>query len=148
MSAPTGPFRPGEDPLARLPHGPEFRFLDRILELEGGRRGVGIFRLRGDEPFLRAHFPGDPVMPGVLLVEAGAQLAGAVAQSDPLEAPLRRLRLAGIRRAKFKGAVRPGDTIRIVAEVVSRLGGLILAEAQAWVGDQSIMEAEITLAGD
>ncbi|MFA6547132.1 MAG: beta-hydroxyacyl-ACP dehydratase, partial [Limisphaerales bacterium] len=69
--------------LAFLPHGPEFRFVDRLTVLEPGVRGEGEYTVRGDEPFLRGHFPGDPMMPGVLLVEAAAQLAGIVAQSDP-----------------------------------------------------------------
>jgi len=68
--------------LQRLPHGPEFRFIDRLIELEPGKRGVGQYTVRGDEPFLRGHFPGEPMMPGVLLVEAAAQLAGVLAQSD------------------------------------------------------------------
>ncbi|MST95403.1 MAG: hypothetical protein EXS33_09100 [Pedosphaera sp.] len=69
--------------LASLPHGPEFRFLDRLLRLDPGQSGAGEYTVRRDEPFLRGHFPGQPMMPGVLLVEAAAQLAGTVAQSDP-----------------------------------------------------------------
>lgn len=69
--------------LRALPHGPEFRFLDRLLALDPGRSGRAEYTLRGDEPFLRGHFPGQPLLPGVLLIEAAAQLAGVVAQSDP-----------------------------------------------------------------
>src|SRR5882724_171753 len=69
--------------LNSLPHGPEFRFLDRLLSLEPGQSGVGEYTVRGDEPFLRGHFPGQPMVPGVVLVEAAAQLAGTIAQSDP-----------------------------------------------------------------
>lgn len=74
--------------LAALPHGPEFRFLDRLLTLEPGRCGTVEFARRGDEGFLRGHFPGEPLLPGVLLIEAAAQLAGVVAQSDPAHPPL------------------------------------------------------------
>ena len=59
--------------LDLLPHGSEFRFLDRLLSLEPGKSGAGEYAVRGDEPFLRGHFPGRPMMPGVLLVEAAAQ---------------------------------------------------------------------------
>jgi len=65
--------------LKFLPHGPEFRFLDRLTSLDPGRSGAGEYRVRGDEPFLRGHFPGQPIFPGVLLAEAAAQLAGVVA---------------------------------------------------------------------
>ena len=70
------PAETGENGLGFLPHGPEFRFLDRVLSLTPGKEGTGEYRVRGDEPFLRGHFPGDPILPGVLLIEAAAQLAG------------------------------------------------------------------------
>src|SRR6266498_1013117 len=93
--------------LNSLPHGPEFRFLDRLLSLEPGKSGVGEYTVRGDEPFLRGHFPGQPMMPGVVLVEAAAQLAGTVAQSDPTVPPMSALRLTAIRAAKILGTARP-----------------------------------------
>src|SRR5207237_1381908 len=84
-----------------LPHGPEFRFLDRLLSLEPGKSAAGEYAVRGDEPFLRGHFPGRPMMPGVLLVEAAAQLAGVVAQSDQAIPPLPGLKLTAIRGRSF-----------------------------------------------
>ena len=77
--------------LDTLPHGPEFRFIDALTQLEPGKSGSGEYKVRGDEPFLRGHFPGQPIFPGVLLVEAAAQLAGTVAQSDPQIVGNRRL---------------------------------------------------------
>jgi len=133
--------------LARLPHGPEFRFVDRLLELEPGVRGVGEYRVRGDERFLRGHFPGEPMMPGVLLVEAVAQLAGVVAQSDPAIPPLSGLKLTALRNVKILGAAHPGKTVRLEARVVGRLGGLIQAQATASVGSVPLLQAELTLAG-
>lgn len=133
--------------LARLPHGPEFRFVDCLLELEPGVRGVGEYRVRGDEPFLRGHFPGEPMMPGVLLVEAVAQLAGVVAQSDPAIPPLSGLKLTALRNVKILGAAHPGKTIRLEARVLGRLGGLIQAQATASVGPVPLLQAELTLAG-
>ena len=74
--------------LKLLPHGPEFRFIDRLLTLDPGTSGSAEYTVKGTEPFLRGHFPGEPLMPGVLLIEAAAQLAGVVAQSHPELPPL------------------------------------------------------------
>lgn len=133
--------------LALLPHGPEFRFVDRLTSLEPGIRGAAEYTVRGDEPFLRGHFPGDPMMPGVLLVEALAQLAGVVAQSDPKLTPLANLKLTALRQVKILGTARPGETIRLCAEVKARLGNLVQAAATATVGEQLVLQAEVTLAG-
>ena len=133
--------------LSFLPHGPEFRFLDRLTALQPGQSGRGEYRVRGDEPFLRGHFPGDPVFPGVLLVEAAAQLAGVVAQSDPQTAPLPGLKLAALRNVKILGAVRPGELIQLEAHITGRFGRLIQAQAEAFVENAKILSAELTLAG-
>src|SRR5579859_4623875 len=103
--------------LLHLPHGPEFRFLDRLISLEPGKMGVAEYLLRGDEPFLRGHFPGQPIFPGVLLIEAAAQLAGTVAQSDPEIPPMPGLKLTAIRSAKILGTAAPGQTIQLQAHV-------------------------------
>lgn len=134
--------------LARLPHGPEFRFIDRLLELDPGKSGVGEYRVRGDEPFLRGHFPGDPLMPGVLLVEAAAQLAGVVAQSDPAIPPLAGLKLTALRSVKILGTARPGEMLRLEARIVGRLANLIQAQASASLNGQTLLQAEIVLGGD
>lgn len=134
--------------LAALPHGPEFRFLDRLLELEPGRRGVAEYTLRGDEPFLRGHFPGDPLMPGVLLIEAAAQLAGVVAQSDPAIPPLPGLKLTAVRHAKITGTAQPGQTVTTHAEVVGRLGNLVQVRTSARVGRVEVLSAELALSGE
>ena len=133
--------------LAALPHGPEFRFVDRLLALEPGVSGVGEFTLRGDEAFLRGHFPGEPLLPGVLLVEAAAQLAGVVAQTDPRHAPLAGLKLTAIRGAKIIGTARPGETVRLEARIVGRMGNLVSAQATARVGETVVLHCEVTLAG-
>jgi 3-hydroxyacyl-[acyl-carrier-protein] dehydratase len=133
--------------LSALPHGPEFRFLDRLLSLEPGRQGTGEYRLRGDEGFLRGHFPGEPMMPGVLLVEAAAQLAGVVAQSDPAIPPLPGLKLAAIRGAKLNGTARPGDVVQLKAFITARLGNVIHASVSAIIHGTQILQAEVTLAG-
>lgn len=134
--------------LARLPHGPEFRFVDRLLELDAGKSGVGEYRVRGDEPFLRGHFPGEPLMPGVLLVEAAAQLAGVVAQCDPAIPPLAGLKLTALRAVKIMGTARPGEIVRLEARVAGRLANLIQAQAEVSLAGQRILTAELTLSGN
>jgi len=133
--------------LALLPHGAEFRFLDRLLELDPGKSGVGEYRVRGDEPFLRGHFPGEPLMPGVLLVEATAQLAGVVAQSDPAILPLPGLKLTALRNVKILGTAKLGEVVRLEAQIVGRLGNLIQARTQASVSGSIVLTAELTLSG-
>jgi 3-hydroxyacyl-[acyl-carrier-protein] dehydratase len=133
--------------LRHLPHGPEFRFVDQLLSLTPGQEGVGEYRVRGDEPFLRGHFPGEPLMPGVLLVEAAAQLAGVVAQSDPAIALLPGLKLTALRNVKILGTAKPGEVVRIEAQITGRLGNLVQARAQAWVADETVLKAELTLSG-
>ncbi len=134
--------------LRCLPHGPEFRFLDRLLSLEPGQSGTGEYTVRGDEPFLRGHFPGQPIFPGVLLVEAAAQLAGTVAQSDPQLKPLAGLKLTAMRGVKILGTARPGEVIRLEARITGRLGNLVQAQATASVAGQPVLQAELTLSGE
>ena len=133
--------------LALLPHGTEFRFVDRLTSLEPGVRGEAEYTVRGDEPFLRGHFPGDPLMPGVLLVEALAQLAGVVAQSDPKLTPLANLKLTALRQVKILGTARPGETILIRSEVKGRLGNLVQASGVVLLVGAVLLRAELTLAG-
>ena len=144
-------MNPMADPLTealnRLPHGPEFRFLDRLVSLVPGREGVGEYRVRGDEPFLRGHFPGEPLFPGVLLVEAGAQLAGVVAQSDPVIPPLANLKLTALRAVKILGSARAGETISLQAQIIGRMGTLIQAHVTGSVAGQTVLVADLTLAG-
>lgn len=131
--------------LEALPHGPEFRFLDRILALEPGQSATGVYTLRGDEFFLRGHFPEEPLLPGVLLIEAGAQLAGIVVQSALLPDQRGRLRLAGLRAVKILGTARPGETIRLEARLLQQLGNLVQVEAHAFLENRPILHAELTL---
>src|SRR5437870_7900857 len=134
--------------LESLPHGAEFRFIDRLLALDPGVSGAGEYQVRGDEPFLRGHFPSRPLMPGVLLLEAAAQLAGTVAQSDPTVPPMPGLKLTAVRGAKILGTARPGEVIRLEARVIGRLGNLVQAQALASVNGRLVLQAEFTLSGD
>jgi len=134
--------------LAQLPHGPEFRFLDRIIELTPGLTGAAEYHVRGDEPFLRGHFPGQPLFPGVLLVEGAAQLSGVIAQCDPAQKPLAELKLTAIRSAKILGSARPGETILFRATISGRLENLVQASATAEVNGKIVLETSVTLSGD
>src|SRR5438128_10145430 len=118
--------------LKLLPHGPEFRFLDRLSSLEPGKSGVGEYKVRGEEPFLPGHFPGQPLFPGVLLVEAAAQLAGIVTQSDPRVKPLNDLKLTALRAVKILGTAKPGQVIRLHARITARLANLVNALGTAF----------------
>jgi 3-hydroxyacyl-[acyl-carrier-protein] dehydratase len=133
--------------LKLLPHGAEFRFIDRLTKLDPGQSGEGELTVRGDEPFLRGHFPGEPLFPGVLLVEAAAQLAGVVAQSDPKIPPLMNLKLTALRNVKIPGTAKPGEIIQIEAHITGRLGSLVQAQATARVAGEIVLTAELTLSG-
>jgi 3-hydroxyacyl-[acyl-carrier-protein] dehydratase len=133
--------------LRTLPHGPEFRFITRLLSLQPGLRAEAEYVPSANLDFFRGHFPGNPIVPGVLLVEAVAQLGGIVAQTDPSIPPLGSLRLAGIRNAKITGAVSPGQIVLLEAAVLGRMGGLILVGGNASVDGVGVLRCEVSLAG-
>lgn len=133
--------------LDALPHGPEFRFVDELVALQPGKQALGRYRVRGDEAFLVGHFPGNPLMPGVILIEAIAQLGGVVAQSDPEIAPLEKLLLTGVRGAKILGAAVPGDVLEIAASVEGRLGGMIQVSGRVSSEGRELATAKIMLSG-
>ncbi|WP_424313423.1 3-hydroxyacyl-ACP dehydratase FabZ family protein [Haloferula sp.] len=134
--------------LDALPHGPEFRFVDDLISLEPGKQAVGRYRVMGTESFLSGHFPGNPLMPGVILIEAIAQLGGVVAQSDPDVEPLANLLLTGVRGAKILGAAVPGDVLEIEASVEGRLGGMIQVAGRVSTGGRELATAKIMLSGE
>lgn len=141
----TEPVDPLSEALRKLPHGPEFRFLDRLVSLDPGRSGVGAYHVRGDESFLCGHFPDDAMVPGVILIEAAAQLAGVVAQSDPTLPPLIGLKLTAVRAARILGTARPGQTLQIAAEIEARLANVVQARVQVGVEGRTVLVAEVAL---
>jgi 3-hydroxyacyl-[acyl-carrier-protein] dehydratase len=134
--------------LNLLPHGTEFRFIDRLRGLNPGQNGEGEFTVRADEYFLRGHFPGQPIFPGVLLLEAAAQLAGIVAQSDPQIPPLANLKLTALRNVKITGTARPGEVIILESKITGRLGNLVQAQATATVNGQIVLQTDLVLSGE
>lgn len=133
--------------LASLPHGPEFRFVDEIIALQPGRSATARYRLKGDEAFLAGHFPGQPIMPAVLLIEAVAQVAGIAAQTDPQTGPLPDLRLTAVRNTKIFRPAAPGELLEITAEISGRLGNLIQASGRISSGGDPVAESQIVLSG-
>jgi 3-hydroxyacyl-[acyl-carrier-protein] dehydratase len=136
-----------ENALQRLPHGRSFRFVDALTSLSPGHDATAIYQVRGGEAFLEGHFPGNPMMPGVILLEAIAQLGGVVAQTDPDVPALGDLRLTGIRAAKILGAAVPGDVLEIRAKVEGRMGGLVQIDGEITVAGQTMATARVTLSG-
>lgn len=134
--------------LERLPHGESFRFVDELTELDPGREAAAIYQVRGSEAFLEGHFPGNPMMPGVILIEAIAQLGGVVAQTDPEIRPFENLRLTGVRAAKILGAAVPGDVLEIRARVEGRMGGLVQIDGLISASGKPLASARVTLSGD
>lgn len=128
-----------------LPHRYPFLLVDGILELEEGKRAVGIKNVTANEPFFQGHFPQYAVMPGVLIVEALAQ-TGAVALLHLEQNRGKIGLLAGVDQCRFKEQVRPGDKLRLEVEVIRVKGPIGKAAAKATVNGKVACECEIMFA--
>lgn len=128
-----------------IPHRYPFLLVDRIVEVEAGVRAKGIKNVTINEPFFAGHFPQYPVMPGVLIIEALAQV-GAVAmlQSETLRGKL--ALFAGIDNARFRGQVFPGDTLTLEVEITRLKGTIGKGQATAKIGDRLVAEGELMFA--
>jgi len=128
-----------------IPHRYPFLLVDRILEVEAGVRAVGIKNVTINEPFFEGHFPGYPVMPGVLIVEALAQVA-AVAMLT-MEANRGKLGFfAGIDEFRFRGQVVPGDTLQLEIQITRAKGTFAKFQGVAKVGDRIVAEGSMMFA--
>jgi len=128
-----------------LPHRFPFLLVDRIVELEPQKRAVGIKNVTINESFFQGHYPGSPVMPGVLLVEAMAQVGG-IAMLSVADMKGRVPYFTGIDKVRFRKPVVPGDQVRIVTEIVKSRRNMVKCEAQAFVDGELAAEAELMFA--
>lgn len=128
-----------------LPHRHPFLLIDTIEELESGVRAVGRKNVTFNEPYFAGHFPGNPVMPGVLILEALAQ-TGAVAILSLPENRGKTAYFAGIDKAKFKQMVRPGDALELETTIIRSKGPIGVGEAIATVNGKLAAKAELTFA--
>lgn len=129
------------DPIALgLPHRAPFVFIDAVVALAHGESATCRKTFHAEEPFFRGHFPGDPLVPGVILTEALAQTAGLAAGQ-----PGKAFRLSAIKGMKFFAAVRPGQEITLTARKVASVGGLWQFEGAATVSGAKVAEGVVVL---
>lgn len=128
-----------------IPHRYPFLLVDRIIEIEPMKRAVGIKNVSINESFFQGHFPGHPVMPGVLILEAMAQVGG-VAMLHPEENRGKLAFFAGMDRVKFRKPVVPGDQLRMVAEIIKIRSSMGKLWVQSFVDDQLVAEGEFLFA--
>jgi 3-hydroxyacyl-[acyl-carrier-protein] dehydratase len=130
---------------ALIPHRYPFLLVDRVIDLEPGKRVVGLKQVSMSDGYLQGHFPGHPVMPGVLIVEALAQVGAVLVMYDPANSgkiPF----FARIDNCRFRQQVRPGDTLRLEVDVTSFRAPVGKAHGRALVGDSLACEADLTFA--
>ena len=127
-----------------LPHAYPFLLVDRILEMEAGKRIVGIKNVTYNEPFFPGHFPGRPIMPGVLIVEAMAQTAGIlIYQSIDEESRRKPALFLGMDNVKFRKPVIPGDQLRLEVEITKHRQSIWGFKGKALVDGKLVAEAEL-----
>ncbi len=125
-----------------LPHREPFIFIDTVVEVQPGERAVCVKTFRPEEPFFRGHFPGDPIVPGVILTEALAQAAGIAAGGDGSG---KSYRLSAVKMMKFFAPARPLDEITLQAEKSGGVGGLLQFAVKATVRGEIVAEGAIVL---
>lgn len=126
-----------------LPHRYPFLLVDSILEVDEGKSIVGQKNVTINEPFFQGHFPGHPVMPGVLIVEAMAQVGGILGRVSDDHGEDTVTYFVGIDKARFRKPVVPGDVLRIEIEVVNYRRGIYTFTGKAFVGSTLVAEAEL-----
>src|SRR6266853_127625 len=132
------------DILRILPHRYPFLLIDRVIDLTRKQRIVAIKNVTINEPFFAGHFPGVPIMPGVLIVEAIAQAGGALLLTEVPDRHQKLMVFTGIERARFRRPVVPGDQLRIEVEVKAWRVSAVRMEGKVFVGDKRVAEATVT----
>ncbi len=128
---------------AILPHRYPFLLVDRVLSFEPGKKIVGLKNVTINEPFFQGHFPGHPIMPGVLIIESMAQIGGLLAYKSAKGKEGQLVYFLGIDKAKFRRPVLPGDQLHITVEVLRQRPPYWKLKAMAYVEDQLVSEAEL-----
>jgi len=126
-----------------LPHRYPMLLVDRVLEIEEGKRIVGIKNVTANEQFFQGHFPGAPVMPGVLIVEAMAQCGAILFLRDIADRDQKLFLFGGVDKARFRRPVVPGDQLRLECELVQRRGNSVKIRGTATVDGNVVAEAEM-----
>ncbi|MCG2677744.1 3-hydroxyacyl-ACP dehydratase FabZ [bacterium] len=130
-----------------LIHRYPFLLVDKVIDLEPGKKGTGIKNVTINEEFFSGHFPEEPIMPGVLIIEAMAQVAAIVVGSETIEKEVKPEEkigyLAGIKEIKFKRPVRPGDRLEIKVEIVQKLANLFKVKGEARVDEKVCAQGEL-----
>ena len=132
-----------KDILDCMPHRYPFLLIDRVEEMEDGQSVVALKNVSMNEEFFQGHFPGNPIMPGVLIVEALAQ-AGAILAIKAAEGPNMTTYFMSIEKAKFRKPVFPGDQLRLKVEVARKRGNIWKLEGKAYVDDTVVAESNFT----
>lgn len=133
------------DIMKIIPHRYPFLLVDKIIALEEGTKAAGIKNVTMNEPFFQGHFPGNPVMPGVLIIEALAQ-TGAVAILSLEKFRNKTVYFGGIKNARFKRKILPGDTIKLEVEIVKMKSGFGIGNGIAYVNNEIAAEADLIFA--
>ncbi len=126
-----------------LPHRYPMLLVDRVLEIEPGKRIVGIKNVTANEQFFQGHFPGAPVMPGVLIVEAMAQCAAILFLRDLPDRDRKMFLFGGVDKARFRRPVVPGDQLRLECQLLQRRSNSVRIRGLATVGGELVAEAEM-----